>query len=416
MVGRSRFLLTWSVALVTMLALVAGFNAVVNPYDVFAWRRIPGINVRKPATRDHAALAKAYQVERARPATVVLGTSRAFVGIDAASPIWPEADRPIYNYGIAGSNMSEVLLRELRQAWSTGRLRHAVAILDLPAFLTPDPKPDRGPDERRLMFLDDGSPNSGRLAQYADDAFLSVLSLGALEDSVTTILGQGRGDRVSDLTIDGTATVADFADVARAEGMNALFTQKDIFDLARIGGYKRTLADWHGPMPNIGLLREAVRFCLEHHISLTLILGASHVDQLEIYRRAGLWPYVEQLKVDLATLAAEANSDTITAWDFLEFSPYTTEPVPPEGDRMTSMRWFWEPVHFKKALGEVMLQRVFSAGPADFGVPLTVATVAARNLQVREQQRPFIGWRIACEANRQTKCTPPADASSEAAR
>ncbi len=408
MVSRSRFLATWSMALVVMLVLAAGFNAAINPYELFPWQRIAGINGYKPGTRNHVALAKAYQVERARPVTVILGSSRVYYVMNAASPLWPEADRPVYNYGIVGSNLSQLMFRELRQAWGTGRLRHAVAILDVPAFLAPDPPDDHGPDERRLKFLDDGTINPDRNSQYFNDAFLSVLTMGALIDSVKTVMAREGDDTVLDLRSDGTANPADFIDVVRAEGVNALFTQKDVFDLSRANEFKRALADWNGPMPNIARVREMIQFCLDHDVSLTLILGPTHADQMEIYRQTGLWPYIERLKVDLAKLVAEAHSPTITAWDFVEYAPYTTETVPPPGDRAARLRWFWEPVHFQRALGEVMLQRVFQGTPADFGAPLTVATVEARNRLVRDQQRDFIGWRLACEANRQFRCTPPA--------
>ena len=272
---------------------------------------------------------------------------------------------PCTSYGLPGTTMGRSLLRELREAWSTGHVRHAVAFLDFPAFFAPDP-PARGEeDELRLRFLDDGSPNPDPRSQRLRDTFLSVFTLAALSDSVTTILSQRGGDRVLDLRADGTSTDADFANAARAEGMNAVFSQKDEFDLARIGGFQRLLADWHGPMPNMNLIEEMIRFCRAHDISLTLILASSHADALEIYRRGGLWPRVEQIKVDLADLVTKANDPSITAWDFVEYAPWTTETLPPPGDRTTPIRWFWEPVHFKRALGEVMLQRVFHGMPAD---------------------------------------------------
>ena len=120
--------------------------------------------------------------------------------------------------------------------------------------------------------------------------------------------------------------------------------------------------------------------------------------------------------MDLAQLVADAHSDSITAWDFVEYAPYTTETVPPQGDRVTRLRWFWEPVHFQRALGEIMLQRVFRGTPADFGALLMPATVDARNQFVRDQQRAFSGWRLACEDNRQQRCKPPAAIAAEASR
>jgi len=411
-----RFLVTWSVALVAILATVVAVNTVVDPYDRFGWQRISGINLLKPAVKNHSALTKAYQVERARPVTAVLGTSRAYLGIDAGSPAWPRSFNPVYNYGLPGTTMGRSLLRELWQAWGTGRLRHVVAILDFPAFFAPDPPVGDDEDQRRLMFLDSGAPNNGRQAQRLDDAFLSTFSLAALADSVTTILSQGGGDRVLNLRVDGTSTEADFLAAARAEGMNAVFAQKDEFNLSRIPGFQRLLADWQEPMPNMDIIQEMIKFCRDHDVTLMLILAASHVDELEIYRRAGLWPRVEQIKVDLAAIVAEADSDTVTVWDFVEYAPYTTEKLPPAGDIVTSSRWFWEPVHFKRALGEVMLRRVFAGTPDDFGARLTPATVEARNQFVRDQQRRFIGWHLACELKVQEKCAPPPDASAEASR
>jgi hypothetical protein len=417
---QSRYLVIWASALVVILALVAAVNVVVNPYDLFPWQRITGINVLKPAIKNHTALTKAYQVERARPVTAELGTSRAYLGIDSASPAWPKSFYPVYNYGLPGTTMGRSLLRELREAWSTGNLRHVVAVLDVPAFFIPDPPVSGDEDERRLLFLDDGAPNNDMRLQRLNDGLLSVFTLAALEDSVRTVLAQKGGDpgghRVLDLRADGTSTDADFAEAARAEGMNSVFAQKDEYDLSRIPVFLRTQADWHGPMPNMNIIREMIRFCREHDITLTLILGSSHVDAMEIYRRAGLWSRVEQIKVDLAALVTEANSDAITAWDFLEFAPYTTERLPPPGDLVTKLRWFWEPAHFQRALGDVILQRVFLATPTDFGAPLTAVTVEARNQMVRGQQHAYIGWQLACEANAHTKCSPPTESSTEAAR
>jgi hypothetical protein len=399
-----RYLVVWSVALVVMLGLVAGFNILVNPYDVFAQSRIPGLNELKPGTKNHTAMTKTYQLERARPVTVVLGSSRTYIGVDASGPVWPEAMRPVYNYGIPGNVEAAALARELREAWATGRLRNAVVLLDFLTFLSPDPPPGRDEFEKRLLLLDDGAANPDRTAQHLDDAFLAVFTMSALVDSVNTVLSQhGRGS-VLDVRADGTSIEADFFNAVRAEGMNPLFAQKDVLDLSRAAGFKHDMANWHGTMPNLEPVRDMIRFSLAHNIRLTLILGASHADGMEIIRRAGLWPRIEQLKVDLASMVADAHSDTITAWDFMEYTPYTTEIVPPQGDLKTPLKWFWEQMHFQKALGTAMLSRVFSGEPADFGVPLTSATVEARNRLVREQQRAFVPWKLACETTQPPKC------------
>jgi hypothetical protein len=55
--------------------------------------------------------------------------------MDSGSEQFPASFDPVYNYGLPGTTMGRSLLRELSQAWGTGRLRHVVAILDFPAFL-----------------------------------------------------------------------------------------------------------------------------------------------------------------------------------------------------------------------------------------------------------------------------------------
>jgi hypothetical protein len=110
---------------------------------------------------------------------------------------------------------------------------------------------------------------------------------------------------------------------------------------------------------------------------------------MEIYWRDGLWPRVEQLKAELTTLAW---GNGVPLWDFLDYSAFNTEPVPPAGDRRTPTNWFWEPTHFKQQLGEVMIQRMFGRDGPPFGTLLTPDNLSAHNAQIRAER-----WRIVCD-------------------
>ena len=64
-------------------------------------------------------------------------------------------------------------------------------------------------------------------------------------------------------------------------------------------------------------------------------------------------------------------SDSIVLWDFSGDSPYIHEPLPEAHARGQSLQWFWEPAHYTKALGNVMLPVMLPANcqPAEhFGV------------------------------------------------
>ena len=243
----SRFLTVWVVALLVLAGAVAGFNALVDPYDVFGRARIAGFNDIKPRARNHPMLTKTYQIERAKPATVLIGSSRTYVGIDAASPAWPAALKPVYNYAKPELYSAATGFRSLQEAVGTGHLKHAFIFLELQFFLSPDSSMNVDPDDaRRYHQTADGAPNPARQTQVMKDMFLSTFSMGALTDSVLTVAGQHRSP-TSDIRPDGSALVDDFPRAATAEGEYSLFFQKELSEQNNARGFARDLAPVTAP-------------------------------------------------------------------------------------------------------------------------------------------------------------------------
>ncbi len=390
----SRFIVIWAACLLALAAAVVAVNYVVDPYEVFGSPRIAGINLLKPSAKNHAMLAKTYQVARAHPATVLIGSSSTHIGIDAADPAWPRAMQPIYNYGIPGGYDTSASLDTLREAIFLGGVKNAIVFLDFQNFFVPEQKSaSLTEDDRRFHLLTDGRPNPHRAAQVASDMFLSLATMGALIDSLTTVAGQ-RSANLLNLAPNGSSTEADFSNAARTDGMHDLFAQKDAFEAERAAWLAQEMATWKGPLPNLDIIRAIIALARANDVSLTLVITPHHADALELYWRDGLWPRVEQLKRELADIVAAAGPGVVL-WDFMDYSPYTTEPVPPAGDRHTPTHWFWEPTHFKKQLGHIMIQRINGAGTPDFGAILTPDTVEARNEAVRAHRQSLV-----CEAGR----------------
>jgi hypothetical protein len=373
-----------------VLALLVGaLSLLVDPYEVFGMPRIAGISLLKPVTRNHSMLAKTFQVGRMHPVTVLIGSSPVHIGVDAAAPTWPAAMRPVYNYGIPGVYETSTSLETLQEAVLTGGVKNAVVFLDFQNFFSPEnPDPALREADRRFHLRPDGSPNPDSRMQRANDMFLSVATMGALIDSLTTVALQGRPN-VLNLADDGSGTEADFIDAARNDGMYDLFAQKEDFEAERAGKVARIMAGWHGNLPDMDAVAAIIAFARAHDIKLTLVIAPHHVDAVELYWRAGLWPRVEQLKAELTTLVA-AQGGAVSLWDFLDYSPFNTEPIPPAGDRRTPTSWFWEPTHFKKQLGEVMIQRMFGSDAPLFGVELTPGSLADRNARIRADREMLV--------------------------
>jgi len=78
--------------------------------------------------------------------------------------------------------------------------------------------------------------------------------------------------------------------------------------------------------------------------------------------------------------AARAGLKPLPLWDFGDANTITSEALPTD---TTPMRWFWEASHYRKATGDLILDRIFDfqdparALPADFGVRVTAANIDA---------------------------------------
>src|SRR3546814_466604 len=108
----------------------------------------------------------------------ILGNSRADIGFDPESPAWPESFRPVYNFGIPGGGLYDVL-RSYLLARDSG-VRRVVVGLDFADFLADDAPLPGGLD--RYAAIDAGLP-AGLFVQ-------SHLSIRAAVDTVRTLLAQ----------------------------------------------------------------------------------------------------------------------------------------------------------------------------------------------------------------------------------
>lgn len=117
----------------TMLGVI-GFNVAVDPYGFFGSPRIVGFNAVKPKAGGQSHAAKAYQVARAAPTTVIIGNSRPEMGLDPRSACWRPEDRPVFNLGLRGAGF-RMQADYLRHAVAGGTVRHAVIGLDFSEFV-----------------------------------------------------------------------------------------------------------------------------------------------------------------------------------------------------------------------------------------------------------------------------------------
>jgi hypothetical protein len=353
--------------------VLAGFNFTVDPYGNFDVPRIAGVNRLALGFNHRPLLAKSLAVDRIRPASIIVGNSRAESAYDPGHPGFTE--RPAYNLAIGGAGLSR-MRRYFLEAVATGRVRQVLLAVDLATM-----EPSLGAQEHildALMLTDESGRLAGGGRKWRRLAFIllsgttssdSWWSLRHQRDPVAVYLPSGQREESDDerqVEREGGHRSASL----RTESAFLATTLRDVASPAFRESYDAMLAR----------LGEMVALSARHGVRLDIVINPIHARLSYVYAAAGLWPVYEQWKRDLAALVARSPRPVVL-WDFSGVSECTSEPMPPEGDAKTKMRWYRESGHFRPRLGRLVLDRVFGVGGDDacpgLGRRLEPATVAA---------------------------------------
>ena len=94
--------------LLLILSVVGAATSTLDPFGIHRWIEVPGINAHKPATHARVRMFKAYEVERVKPETVILGSSRSHVGFSCRHPALARLPGPCYNLAFDGATTREM--------------------------------------------------------------------------------------------------------------------------------------------------------------------------------------------------------------------------------------------------------------------------------------------------------------------
>ena len=383
------FCLIWLTLVPVLVMLVGAFNMAVDPYLVIGAPRIAGFNAVKPETETHTQLAKDYLLPRVRPVGLMLGDSKVDIGLDPDSAAWPEDVRPVFNYGIPGIGLAGSLAG-LSRAAALGNLRRALVLVELSEFMMPAAQSSAIPVTAATSLFNLGVPSFGfgGIRQHATDLLLSTVSLDALRSSLVTLMEQARPN-VFDLSFHGGTSEGGFRALVVRESYDALFVQKDVGNRAAQMHLMAALQEQpHADFNGFSELKALMELCQQRHIALDLVIAPFHADYLESLDQIGLWPRYLQAKLALTRLMTTKNDKAVRLWDFLGYDTYSTEPIPSVSDHQHIPAWFWEPNHFKQALGEKILATVYR-GSTEYGVQLTADTITAHLIAETEAKIRF---------------------------
>jgi hypothetical protein len=102
----------------------------------------------------------------------------------------------------------------------------------------------------------------------------------------------------------------------------------------------------------------------KHNVELTVIFPPYHKTFLDILYDNNYWTSFWVWKQEV-TERATKYSNVMDIWDFANYNDFTLEVIPTKSRDANDMKYFWEPGHFKKALGDEIIEMIYSKKPSD---------------------------------------------------
>lgn len=345
-----RFLRWFGGSIFGGVVLCLGLVILIDPYDQFRIGVFPGFNLIKPRLGRYQNEIKLSQAARIDADALILGHSRAEVGFDPEAPAFARRGLTAYNLAIPGTSI-DTARRQVEYLLQTGS-KPKVLILGV-EFLDFMEAPRKEPANASPMLPEiKKKMNLGWFWRFD-----TVFSLASVKDAIHTLFIQ-HDQKSETQTSKGFNPLNEYQALVRREGHFVLFRQRAHENskvyLAKANG-SLSLAD-------LAHLRAILAMARELDSDVNLVIYPYHAQILALFEETGLFPLFEEWKGQLiheisVARRLEPNAH-IALFDFSGYGPYNCEKIPVENDRESSTRWYWEAGHFKKELGDVVLNRV----------------------------------------------------------
>jgi hypothetical protein len=331
---------------------------------------IKGINYTKPVSGDRVRVTKAYRAPKVAPQILIVGNSRAEMALFPGHPSFGEAR--VYNQAMPGAGIRLQADYALNTLYTTPDLQRVIMSVDYLDFLVRRARfsgliESKPPDY--LFRLAAFTPSwSGSVARLREKAAL-LFSLDGLLASVLTVAQQGKS--VNSIDPQGFNHPASYLSILDHEGINALFTQK-LQELNRnMRGRHLVSIDPDGGQgsPQYSALSDLLGEFKEHGVQVQLFISPYHISYLHLLNDLGMINDFYAWKRKLLEVV-ESNGMAVELWDFSGPSAFIQEQVPVGS--MDPMQWYWEPAHYRRKLGDKILETLATGEPTSgFGVRLT---------------------------------------------
>ena len=337
-------------------------NVVVDPFSVIGSPRYEGFNQSKVEINSRVRLSKAYQPLRANFQTLIVGNSRVEMGINPKHACLSLNEKSSYNLGMPGANVAYQAASALNLVYQKP-IDTILISVDFTDFLVLSRRQApsenvRIPNLDSTIFRANGSVNDDYRLHYLKDYYQSLYSLDAFISSVKTVLLQN--SYATNRNDSGFNPAQDFFQTTSVEGAYALFSQKEEeLESKYLSGW--SLSYNNGQLSqDFAYLEEFLSRVTKRGIKVIVFTNPLHERFWELMGRAELMPQYSIFLNEVQSIILRSGNQNVDFWDFSGDSPYIHEDVPKTGAAGEGLKWFWEPAHYKKELGDLMIESMFA--------------------------------------------------------
>ncbi|MFT6896502.1 MAG: hypothetical protein ACJA13_000904 [Paraglaciecola sp.] len=348
-----RYILSFTVFTLFILCLVATFNWLIDPYGNYWSPLVDGLNAKKTQAASYVRNVTPYRADQIQPEVLLVGNSRVQLGLAAESKVL--SGSTVYNIALPGAGLATSLQHSMYQMQHNPNLKDIVIALDFRYFLADY--------SHRSSWNDATLLPSITLSEISDYERLkivirSLISLDSLFSSFLTIFSQD--STVNIITSLGSNTGGWYLDAIRNEGKVDFYS----FQMKKLTGKfeRKNLSYKSNEFQNninIDRLNLFITLANKNHanVKIHLYINPYHYSYWHQIYKTGHWSDYLQWKVDLIKLSLKF--DNINIYDFSIPSIYTLEYLNFEKNKRP-MQWYWEPAHYRQALGDVILDAIFN--------------------------------------------------------
>lgn len=335
---------------VLVLTAIASLNFYIDPLLLYPHDQIKPLDIHRKLV-NYARAHKSAQLEYLQPDLVVLGSSRAFDGIDPNHPYLNSRYSQSYNAALYNGTVHEMFAM-FHQAQCQGNLKTVIIALDFFVF-----------NDQRPQFQTGGGSNF----LYKDSCHSTKAQLVKSLFNINNLqFNKVFNDRKlpAKIDIEKNGSMADQSLLLERKNPR-LFSLKSEMNYVTMDGFYKNYVfsetSWQ-------VFTELLNQAKQQQIEVKIFISPSHVRRWEVLDLAVGQQKFEQFKQRLTELVSSLRDSRIEVWDFAVYHRFTTEPLSD-----TQMNWHWDTSHYKKSIGAEVINRMFNQAEqaADFGIKLT---------------------------------------------